>query len=126
MEGVQMTRIIIAVAVISVLISCGSSPSSPYVPGPGPDLLSPLQGDTVAGTDVQLMWDAVSGATRYYIGMSADSFMSDSIEVEALTAGMTLQPGLSGTYWWKVRASLSEGLSEWSETWSFYLLNPCL
>jgi hypothetical protein len=124
--GVMMAKALSVLALGLLLVACGSSPSSPYVPGPGPLLLSPAQGDTIEGKDVQFSWDAVTGATRYYFQISSDSTMADSIELESLATTLTTQPGLSGDYWWRVRASMQDGVTEWSETWWFHLLNPCL
>ncbi len=106
-----------------VAVSCGSSPSGPGTSGDGPALVSPADGDTVAGPDVQFAWDAVSGATRYYHQLSADSSMQGATQVETATPGVSRAPGSTGRWWWRVRASVigQSSYTDWSPVWSLLL-----
>lgn len=114
-----------AIAGIAILAaaSCGSSPSGPGSSGDGPVLTSPADGDTVAGPGVQFAWDAVSGATRYYHQLSTDSSMQGATQVETTTQGVSRNPGSTGRWWWRVRASVSgqSSYTDWSPAWSFLL-----
>lgn len=105
-------------------VSCGSSPSGPGTSGDGPVLVSPADGDTVAGPEVQFAWDAVSGATRYYHQLSPDSSMQGATQVETTTPGVSRTPGQAGRWWWRVRASVSgqSSYTDWSPAWSFMQL----
>jgi hypothetical protein len=114
------------VSVVLSLAACGDPPVGPDGPIPGPELLTPAQGDSIEGKDVLFTWEAVEEASGYELQIASDSGMTDPLVVECVNPGITVQPGLTATYWWRARASVPEGYSEWSAVWSFFLLNPCM
>jgi len=114
-----------ALAMLALISSCGSSPAGPENPPAGPDLLSPALGDSLQGQDVLFSWSEMTGASSYTLQIAGDSTMADSIELQTEGTELTFQPGMSGTYWWRVSAALGSGTTDWSETWYFYLNNPC-
>ncbi len=121
-----MHRILVAAAFLAMLGACGSSPEGPGKPVPGPGLMSPSLGDTISGKDVIFLWEPVTDATGYTLQIASDSAMTDPAELTTPATSITYQPGLSGTYWWRVSATIPDGTTDWSETWNFYLDNPCL
>lgn len=118
-KGVFLKEIILAAA-LACLSACGSSPGSPDTSQP-PSLLMPSDGDTLIGADVDFQWDAITGATRYYHQIDTDPSMQSPGETITQNPSLTLTPGAEGTYWWRVRASVTgqSSYTPWSETWSF-------
>jgi len=84
-----------------------------------------VQGDSIEGKDVLFTWEAVEEASGYELQVASDSEMTDPLVVECVNPGITIQPGLTATYWWRVRASVPDGYSDWSSIRDFFLLNPC-
>ncbi len=117
-------KVLLGFAALLLMVSCGSSPSGPGTPTTGPVLVSPADGDTLPGPDVQFAWDAVSGATKYYHQIAADSSMQGAVEVVTTSPGVTRAPGAAGLWWWRVRASVSgqSSYTAWSSVWRFQLL----
>jgi len=102
-------------------IAC-SSPSDPAVPDPTGDR-SPADGSTVTGPDVDFTWDAVSGATKYYHQVSSSESMQNPLETTTTSPSLTIDMGTAGTWWWRVRASVSgqHSYTAWTPVWSFTL-----
>jgi hypothetical protein len=101
---------------------CGSSPSDPIMPDPS-GLISPADGAVVTGPDVDFTWDAISGATKYYHQVSSSASMQDPLETTVTSPSLMIEMGDSGTWWWRVRASVSgqQTYTDWSSVWSFTL-----
>jgi hypothetical protein len=87
-----------------------------------PVLVSPGNGQTFLPTNPVLRWRTTAAAASYYLQLSTstlfaativnDSTLADtSRRVSALTNGQT--------YYWRVRAKNSGGISPWSDIWSF-------
>lgn len=125
MERARMNKLTAALAVLMLSAACGDDPAGPAGPVPGPLLLTPALGDTIEGKDVTFTWEAVTGADSYTLQYSSDSTLADSVELVTGGTGLSAQPGLTNTYWWRVRASIGEESSDWSDIWHFYLDNPC-
>ena len=115
------TREAVLIALLLVLAGCGSSPSGPGTSGQGTTLLTPADGSTVTGPQVGFTWDAVSGATKYYHQISLDQSMQNPVETTVTTPSATITPGSTGTWWWRVRASVTgqSTYTPWSDVWSF-------
>ena len=107
---------------LMLLLGCGNSPSSPDT-GQTPILTSPADGDTLEGPEVSCQWDAVTGATRYYHEIDSDPSMQSPVQTVSTSPSVTVTPGGSGNWWWRVRASVSGQTSytPWSEVWVFTL-----
>jgi hypothetical protein len=105
----------------ATLAGCGSSPSDPGDSGQGTGLLTPADGSTMPGPDVDFTWDAVSGATKYYHQISLDASMPNPVETVVTSPSASVTPGSSGTWWWRVRASVTgqSAYTPWSDVWSF-------
>jgi hypothetical protein len=114
---IRATMIVVAVA----LTGCGSSPSGPGTSGQGTGLLTPADGSTVTGPDVSFTWDAISGATKYYHQVSLDASMQNPVETVVTGPSTTITFGSPGTWWWRVRASVTgqSTYTPWSDVWSF-------
>lgn|SRR5512135_1233097 len=85
-----------------------------------PTITSP-NGITLSGTGAWFIWSAVTGATNYNIQISTDSGFT-AIVYEDTTSGTTVAiSGLivSTTYYWRVSAGDSPGISAWSSTGTF-------
>jgi hypothetical protein len=103
---------------------CGSSPSDPGTSGQTPSLLSPADGSTVTGPQVDFTWDAVTGATRYYHQVSSSPDMADPKETVVSNPHAVVSPGSPGKWWWRVRASVTgqSSYTPWSSVWTFDLI----
>lgn len=109
--------------VLLVTTGCGSSPNDPGTSGQAPALVSPTDGATVSGPDVTFTWDAVTGATKYYHQVASNASMQNPKETVLTTITTVVTPGAAGTWWWRVRASVSgqSTYTPWSAVWSFTL-----
>jgi hypothetical protein len=100
-------------------------PDTTHVPPPPPSapvLASPSNGAVSQPTSVTLLWYAVSGATTYRIQISTNSsFSTTIIDDSMLTVASQSLSSLANnnTYYWRVRAKSSSGISGWSGIWSF-------
>jgi photosystem II stability/assembly factor-like uncharacterized protein len=89
-----------------------------------PNLLSPKDGDVNQPTIVNINWQKSEKAEDYQIQVSTDSLLSFTT-LDTLTHETYLElKSLSNakTYYWRVRASNSDGVSEWSEIWNFSIM----
>ncbi|MBW6460873.1 MAG: T9SS type A sorting domain-containing protein [Bacteroidales bacterium] len=93
-----------------------------------PELNTPLNGTIDHMPDVLLNWKAVTGGTTGIIHYEAwldnnPEFSNPvSFETEFLTAVKTSELIFSQLYYWKVRAKDGSDVSDWSETWSFRVI----
>ena len=95
--------------------------STPSVLYP-PMLSSPFNGQTGITSAVTLNWQASQGAESYAVQVSETSnFTALVCDQPQLTQTSATVSSLAEatTYYWRVKASNSNGESEWSETWSF-------
>jgi len=94
------------------------------VPAP-PQLASPANGSTGQPLSDTLTWNASQNAARFQIEVStSSSFSSNIINDSTMTSTSRIAASLSNgtTYYWRVQAINSVGLSGWSSTWSFTTL----
>jgi len=117
----MVLRITACIAVALFVTSCGSSPSDPGTTGQAPTLVSPVDGASVSGPQVTFTWDAVTGATKYYQQISDNPAMQSPVETTVTNPAAVISPASAGTWWWRVRASVSgqSVYTPWSAVWSF-------
>lgn len=87
-----------------------------------PVLVSPADGDENQSVTGTLTWQQVSGALDYDLQISEDAaFGTTKVNVPAITLLTYNFSGLdfNKTYYWRTRASNSEGKGPWSAVWSF-------
>jgi photosystem II stability/assembly factor-like uncharacterized protein len=88
-----------------------------------PTLSSPANGTTGVAINPTLKWNASSGATSYQLQVSTSSGFSTTVYDQSNLTGTSQQvSGLanSATYYWRVKASNSQGPSGWSTpVWNF-------
>jgi formylglycine-generating enzyme required for sulfatase activity len=95
-------------------------PSIPSVP----TLVSPANGSTIQSLTPTLDWSTVSGATAYHVQVSTSNTFSVIVSQDSTLSAdsMKVKAGVlaSGTtYYWRVRAKNSAGVSSWTSPWSF-------
>ena len=85
-----------------------------------PKLISPANGATGLSLVPRLECENVSGANPYTYEWSTSSDFSNSLSKQS-TMSNTLIDNLSlnTTYYWRAKVQTSDGVSDWSETWSF-------
>lgn len=91
-------------------------------PPVAPTLISPSDKETGLATTLKLTWAIISEADNYAIEISTNQDFSSIISSNfALTDNEFTVSGLQEEtqYFWRVRASNSAGVSEWSPVWSF-------
>jgi hypothetical protein len=116
--------------------NCGNSTSGPLwsfatvaaIPAP-PILVSPGNGETGVGLSPTLVWNAPPGAIiSYDLQLSADpSFATTIVDGSGLTTTSYLVSSpLSNetSYYWRVRATNSQGTGAWSDVWTFITQPP--
>lgn len=90
---------------------------------PTPPILNfPYDGDTTVGVPTALTWNPSSGATSYTLQVStSNSFATFVFNLSGLTGTTQLVTGLnnSAQYYWRVSATNSYGISDWSSVWNF-------
>ena len=99
-----------------------SSSYIPQTPPTIPALSLPANGATGISTYPSLSWNASSGATNYTLQVStSNTFGSFVYNQSGLTSANRVINGLSysNTYYWRVNATNSYGVSGWSNVWSF-------
>jgi hypothetical protein len=92
-----------------------------------PDLRSPVNEATTQNPDVFLDWDAVTGQTldiTYEAQIATKDDFSDAFTFPKtdLSAQQTNELLFGQVYYWRVKAYDADEPSEWSETWSFTIL----
>ncbi|TAK28394.1 MAG: hypothetical protein EPO21_22805 [Chloroflexota bacterium] len=95
-------------------------------PAPGPELVAPTNGETIATRTPTLSWVAASAALSYTVQVSSDASFAAPLAVNAsvdaaVGSSYTLPSPLeySTTYYWRVNFTASTGTSLWSEIRSF-------
>ncbi len=92
---------------------------------PGPVLVAPADGSADLAQPVTLEWEAVDGATSYFIQVIEVGGDFGSPYFSGTTAStsreLTMLPE-GGEYLWRVQAVVGGQISAWSETWSFSTL----
>ena len=105
----------------------GNNTNSDGTPPPAPTLSSPANNATGMATTITLQWNVSSGATAYQIQVStADDFSSTIFNQSAIAATQVTVSALNANtiYYWKIQASNSYGLSDWSITRRFTTCTP--
>ena len=92
-----------------------------------PLLIGPTTGDTLAAADTALVWNSVPSASSYEVQIALDSSFSntvlDSKSIADTSLGLkaffntVLNPNTK--YFWRVKASSTNGISLFSDIWSF-------
>jgi hypothetical protein len=101
----------------SFTVSSTAAPS-PVTPADGTALPQPQ-------SPPLLSWTGVPGATSYTVEVDTDSdFLGASTYSTKSTSLLVPDPKASGTYYWKVRATLSNGLSTASSVVRTYTIGP--
>lgn len=92
-----------------------------------PILLSPVDGTTVSGTTVELVWNASVNAIDYEYEYSTSNLFSTASSGIISDTKETIS-GLDHdeTYYWRVRAINQINKSDWSTVWSFTTKKPSL
>ncbi len=94
----------------------------------GPVLAAPSSGTTGLSTSPILSWYRENGSGIYEVEVSADSMFDSytydrTAKYDSTAAGLDSQAvnGLAmfTNYYWRVRASYAQVMSEWSQVWSF-------
>lgn len=93
-----------------------------------PELTSPANGEKGLMPDVVLDWNAVSGSAgtvTYEIHLDTEGTFSDpqTFETEFVTGIQMSELSFGQIYFWRVRAHDDGNVSDWSETWSFAVIN---
>ena len=89
---------------------------------PGPTLLSPANNQTGVVPDLTLNWTNLDNALTYHVQLAANADFSsviydyDQINTASYYIG---DVGYSNSYFWRVRANYSDGISDWSDVWNF-------
>lgn len=90
---------------------------------PTPVLSFPYNGTTNLALTQTFIWDTSSGARSYHLQIATDSaFLSLVVNDSTLTIdSMIVRSVLANNtkYFWRVNASNTNGVSEWSNIWSF-------
>lgn len=112
----------VSLLITILIMGCGSSPSDPGV-SDTPSSVSPANGETLNGPEVTFAWDAVTGATKYYHQIDSSQSMLNPTETVISSPSVNITPDAPGTWWWRVRASVSgqSYYTPWSDVWSFTL-----
>jgi hypothetical protein len=100
------------------------------MPG-APVLIAPVDGNTAHSAAPTFAWHEVGGAEAYQVqvddadkGHPAD-FARPELDETTVGTEFVLSTGLGhGTYTWRVRASNSSEMGDWSQVWVFAVLTP--
>ena len=92
-----------------------------------PLLIGPATGDTLAASDTALVWKSVPSASSYEVQIALDSSFSnivlDSKSITDTSLGvkafLNTVLNMDTKYFWRVKASSSNGISTFSNIWSF-------
>ncbi len=90
-----------------------------------PTLASPADGSTNVSLNPTLSWNNISNALNYSLQVSTDpNFNSTVVNVSGISNTSFQLSNLSNglTYYWRVNASYSNGISDWSQVWRFTTL----
>ena len=113
-------------SLVLFLASCGNSnPASVAKPG-APTLSSPANEAVDQPTTATLTWSTISAASSYHVQVSSSNSFSPLVAEDSslTTATKNLTGLLNGTtYYWRVRAKNSGGVSDWTDAWHFTVIN---
>ena len=92
-----------------------------------PLLIGPATGDKLAASDTALVWKSVPSASSYEVQLALDSSFSnivlDSKSITDTSLGvkafLNTVLNMDTKYFWRVKASSSNGISTFSNIWSF-------
>lgn len=86
-----------------------------------PTLSSPANNATDISTATSLNWIAFPGATSYALQFGTDStFATTSINDTTITGtSKFLSLAINTTYYWRMKATATSGVSAWSPRWTF-------
>lgn len=87
----------------------------------GPDLVSPADQESDLISPAELQWDGLSNAEHYDLQLSKSPAFDNTQTVFAYeqTSFSTTVLEDTTTYYWRVRATVDDQSTPWSETWSF-------
>ncbi|MBN1927207.1 MAG: right-handed parallel beta-helix repeat-containing protein [Prolixibacteraceae bacterium] len=90
-------------------------------PRPAPELISPLNGETLNTLDAGFEWEPDSEAGYFVFELATDENFENPVEFIGIKENTLAQSGLEeGTsYFWHVKTVNDAGSGEWSETWQF-------
>jgi formylglycine-generating enzyme required for sulfatase activity/N-acetylneuraminic acid mutarotase len=89
--------------------------------------ISPANGATQQAQTLTLVWQSVNFATTYRVQVSTNNrFDTIVVEDSTLTAASRTIGALAAgtTYYWRVLAKNADGVSTWSQAWSFTTAAP--
>ncbi len=92
-----------------------------------PALVSPANNAANIGLDTTLAWSTAARASLYRVQLSRSQSFLDTVFDDSAVFGLTraVGPLTNGvTYYWRVEAKNSGGMSAWSAPWSFATLPP--
>ena len=92
-------------------------------------LSSPANNATAIAINPTLIWNSLSGATKYDIQVSTNSnFTSTLINVTDHTSNSYNASGLSNltTYYWRIRGKNNTETGSWSDVWNFRTISEPL
>lgn len=87
-----------------------------------PDLLSPEDGSTGVATSPTLTWRAANAAFSYRVQVAASTDFASPLLDESAVSDTSLHLASldeGTTYFWRVNTNTGDGISDWSEVWSF-------
>jgi hypothetical protein len=125
MKGLAIT-IITLFSFMLFLSSCGDGNPASVAKPSAPTLSSPANAAIEQPTAVTLTWSTVSAASSYHVQVSSSISFSPLVAEDSslATATKNLTGLLNGTtYYWRVRAKNSGGVSNWTDTWQFTVIN---
>jgi hypothetical protein len=99
-----------------------STLAAPLVLPSIPALLSPPNIGSGQPTNPTLSWSSAANALSYQVQVSVSpSFSTTVVSLTGITATSTPVTGLvnSTTYYWRVQAANTDGVSGWSSAWNF-------
>ena len=104
----------------------GTSGSNPIILI-APTLTSPLGAAVNISLSPTLNWGAINGATSFRVQVSTSNTFNNTVFDNNNIASTSVSiSGLNTltTYYWRVRAQNSQGMSNWSDTFSFFTVPP--
>ncbi|MGA9326378.1 MAG: LamG-like jellyroll fold domain-containing protein [Salegentibacter sp.] len=117
MDEVRIYKVALTAQQIAELVSPSSTPLAEV-----PLLQSPLNHASDVSTSPVLSWGNSKGADSYSLQVSTSgNFSSLIFDQQGITGTSVSVPNLdnASTYYWRVRAANSAGMSNWSSVWNF-------
>ncbi|HPO63893.1 MAG TPA: hypothetical protein PK762_12510, partial [Candidatus Kapabacteria bacterium] len=94
---------------------------------PPPSLISPLNNSIGVPRLTQFLWNAVEGATSYYLQVATDAEFTDIIVgLSVPTTSHTLATQLAATtqFYWRAKGEAEGVIGYWSQGWKFITEGP--